>query len=1749
MSRRILLRDVEPGHLYSVQVRSVAGDAVSDWSQMYEVQAVTDVTAPAAPSALSWVVEGTAFKATWTGPTTNSDGSELKDFRDFEVTVFSSADPATKAVYYTTAERFDFPFEANVNALGTPRANVTIEVRSRDHTGNVGAPVSASASNPAPSAPTGLAATAAYDSIALKWNGVSDTDLKEYRVYHGTTAGTATTLVWKGLATSFIHSLSTYNTDAHYRVVAADVFNTESTAATAGPLRPVSPFSVDAVAPGVPAGLAITLNNATDGKTANAYVTWTAVVATDLAGYTVGYKPTAATDWQYVSVDHSQTSVLIDGLLPYTNYDFRIRSKDWAANLSAWSSTVNKVATSNTAPATVTGAAITAGKDSVTVSWTENTEEDVKNGNGVYLVDIATNSGFTTGLLSYRTGATNITISGLAQNQVYYARVKAVDSLGLASTSWSTSVNATTGTFPLTPLSDGSAPTSSPVPTVTGGIGYLFASWTPVANNDPVTYEVHVGTTSGFTANASSKVGEIAGSTMVIEKDGAGTALAYSTNYYVKTIAKDRDGSAAASAASTAVQLVKVAASDSSLTAGDVGAATPAYVDQAEIDAIAAAGTNADGKITNYNTNTVQPALNGKNKTVHSTSDPSGTGFIAGDTWFKYDGSNRLVGMWRHNGSIWQAQTIENALISTLDAAKINTGYLDVANRIQAGSVNASKLFIGDFTNLAADGNFTDTTKANWTGSGTVIAGTTEPNKLQVITAASGNNDQTNVNSFQVTPGEKIYGEIWVYGETTNVGAGGPNLHLTIKMDDGSVQWPQFGSSTRAAVQGVWTKLSGTVTIPANARSAKVEPAVGFSADAVGNIYYFRQASVRRMSGATLIEDGAITTNKILAGSITAASGIIADAAITSAKIVSVTANKIATGTLSAAVVTIGAGGIIQTNTGGVQITDSGIVIPSGMLDANVIKANTSFVTTINIGAGGKVQSTGYTDAGTSGFKLDNTGLVIKGTGNSVDVNALTAGTITGKIINVGTGGVLNVDATGQIKSNNWASLSTGYKLDSTGLEVNDGSINAKVIKSGTIDAATITLSGANGKIVGTGFSLSGSGLTVTSGSIEAAAVKVQAGSNMLPAEYAGFEFVPAFYTGKVYSYDGSVTYSIDTTQKKMGTQSLKMVNGGVGISQTVLGSGFSDYNIPVEGGKSYIASAWVYQESGSAQNISVGLAWNNSTGLIATTSVPSGVWTRIYGVMTAGATATAAYFDIRTASGSTVWVDAVQVEEKTGAIDTPSVWTMPGITSIDAGVIRTGELRSTSTVTVNGASQPSWSINMSGNAQFGDASVRGRVVVGPLGAGTNIAPNGGTFEADVTGYSVYSVGGTSPALARTTTAGEVITGTGSAKASGAAMNELGISMAVSPTQAERVAVRVKAKVRPLTSEVNFKIGLHDGTGFFTTRTVAEGVNLNVVVNIDEVFVIPVGKTLTNLYIYGMPGAEFSLNGIVVDDVEVLVSPDSAASYLASGNYEAGKAGWRIDSSGAAEFYSGTFRGDIVTGSAGSARWEILASKAGNNIYGYTGTLNELSPARIFTDNNYGVDGSGWAAGIEGPVVDTAGGRSPAYLAFTNRESSLGTDIKMVTSDGAIIFSANDTGVTRTMSFSSSGLQTTAMQYTLTMASGWGAYGSGYAAPRAYRQPDGAWVLTGLVKRTGVAFTTSAAGHLIATIPASAYVGDATNGKQMAPCVIPLSTNHAIQIDEAGGIWLRAVAATDQTSMAQNSYVSLSGITFHEKAN
>jgi hypothetical protein len=428
---RILLRDLEPGRLYHVQARATNGDQFSQWSQLWDLQTTSDVMPPAVPTSLSWTVVGTAFKAEWAGPTLNQDGTPLMDFKDFQVKIFSPAAPSTIITYYTTAARFDLSFESNLNSFGTPRAEVTIEVRARDNTGNLSTAATATVSNPVPANVAGFTATGVTDSIALKWTQNTDTDLKYYQVYQGTAFGAENTLVYTGLGNSYqFETLST--SPQYFKIVAVDVFNSQSATPATANATARSSVGVDVTPPATPTGVTVSSSvDSSDASGGRVYidVSWSAVADTDLQYYSVRYS--TATAWEYINVPEGVLTARINALRPGTAYNVAVAAVDFQGNSSAYTNAGTypiTTASDTTAPSAPTGVTTAPGVTTMTVYWNENSEGDVKGGIGYYEIQIDTVNTFNSGaLLSKQTSGTITSFSNLTSNTLYYTRVRAVD--------------------------------------------------------------------------------------------------------------------------------------------------------------------------------------------------------------------------------------------------------------------------------------------------------------------------------------------------------------------------------------------------------------------------------------------------------------------------------------------------------------------------------------------------------------------------------------------------------------------------------------------------------------------------------------------------------------------------------------------------------------------------------------------------------------------------------------------------------------------------------------------------------------------------------------------------------------------------------------------------------------------------------------------------------------------------------------------------------------------------------------------------------------------------------------------------------------------------------------------------------------------------------------------------------------------------------------------------------------------------
>lgn len=440
----ILLTDLQPGTDYVLQLRANTGDAVSDWSRKFDITTDGDTQPPDAPEWISplasaFRVDGDTFVAEWVAIDLNL--SQNMDFSHYELHLTNGS-----LDYYinTNNTSFVLTYEQNRIFFGTPAAaSVSAEVRSVDLTGNASAWTSLQTeSNPAPSAVVNLFVYDLYDSIKVKWDANTEEDIAKYRVQVSTTGvGGAYSTVYEGPNNEFIYQTVMWATDHYFKVYAVDKFNSASLATTAGPIKPKSSFALDGTPPAVPTGLAATLTTSTNGAYSIAEVTWDANVESDLGGYRIRYRKTGTSGWESTTIGTDTTTTSITGLEAFVSYDFQIQSFDFAANESAFSSTV--VATAPSVPTPPTPQAPTVSANTMLIQVTPTGLDSGSSpmpGNIIsYLVYASTTTGFTPsgaeliGSIAVgpaMTASFPIPADGGGSTETWYVKVKAVNSGG-----------------------------------------------------------------------------------------------------------------------------------------------------------------------------------------------------------------------------------------------------------------------------------------------------------------------------------------------------------------------------------------------------------------------------------------------------------------------------------------------------------------------------------------------------------------------------------------------------------------------------------------------------------------------------------------------------------------------------------------------------------------------------------------------------------------------------------------------------------------------------------------------------------------------------------------------------------------------------------------------------------------------------------------------------------------------------------------------------------------------------------------------------------------------------------------------------------------------------------------------------------------------------------------------------------------------------------------------------------------------
>lgn len=302
---------------------------------------------------------------------------------------------------------------------------------------------------------------------------------------------------------------------------------------------------------------------------------------------------------------------------------------------------------------------------------------------------------------------------------------------------------------------------------------------------------------------------------------------------------------------------------DTSIINTDDGTLTEALEDarQALEDARAEAKSYTDQAIADI----VVDAPDGT-KTIYSLNDPTGE-YVKGSTWYKIDTDENIIGQWSQDGgddttpaAVWTPRAMTDSMVTSLNAAKIDAGIIDAA-RIGAGSITADKLLIGGAQNLIP---------GMQPGSNRGMSGFEWDDTEKALTPKyAGRATVYNDEPFFLEPGEYVIEadiKASVEGTRTYIGA----LGVT-------PAWNYRYGISNVLVSTEWQHFAATLSIPEGDEGevrARFLPA--YSGDDTATTWY-RNVTFRRMVGATLIENGAITTGKIAANAI-GARAIAADA-------------------------------------------------------------------------------------------------------------------------------------------------------------------------------------------------------------------------------------------------------------------------------------------------------------------------------------------------------------------------------------------------------------------------------------------------------------------------------------------------------------------------------------------------------------------------------------------------------------------------------------------------------------------------------------------------------------------------------------------------------------------------------------------------------------------------------------------------------------------------------------------------------
>ncbi|MEW2068645.1 hypothetical protein [Streptomyces sp. NPDC007346] len=300
-------------------------------------------------------------------------------------------------------------------------------------------------------------------------------------------------------------------------------------------------------------------------------------------------------------------------------------------------------------------------------------------------------------------------------------------------------------------------------------------------------------------------------------------------------------------------------------------------------------------------------------------------------------------------GKIASGAVTEPAIAANaVTAGKIDAGAV-TAREIAAGAVTTEKLIVTGGAELLADPSFEGAATANLVAGNAFWAvddskGNGSPKSLRVNAAAgSPTNRDLALFDMAALPGDQLAISVDYQASSDYVGT--PRIYARWENSSGGFLSAGAAQASPPVTGASWQTISATITAPSGAARYRLNLA---STSGVSGQLWFDNASVRSVLAGTQIQNGAVTTPKIVAGAVQAAqidaeavnASKIASGAVTTAKLdaLAVTADKIAANTITTG--KLAAGSVDATALKADAIT--GKVITGGTITGAIVQTGTS---------------------------------------------------------------------------------------------------------------------------------------------------------------------------------------------------------------------------------------------------------------------------------------------------------------------------------------------------------------------------------------------------------------------------------------------------------------------------------------------------------------------------------------------------------------------------------------------------------------------------------------------------------------------------------------------------------------------------------------------------------------------------------------------------------------------------------------